>query len=140
MASRTRIPFTIRQSNHLIIEALINDTKARLIVDTAAGATVINASQLDKFHLKVRANSRKGDVKGLGTSSHVMEKILPPRLQIGKLVVEDQKFISLDLNHVMSSHGRWAIHGLLGCDFLRKHDAIIDYGKKLISLTYSKAA
>lgn len=118
-----------------MVEVLINGVKAKLIVDTAAGATVINASQLDKFHLNVKANSGKDNVKGLGTASHPMERILPPKLQAGSLVVTDHSFISLDLSHVMSSEGRWAIHGLLGCDFLRRHDAVINYVSRKITLT-----
>jgi len=131
---RITVPFTISKTGHILIKANINNKDVYLVVDTAAGASVIHKKQVDYLNLK--ASKSTGSVaRGLGTSSYVMEKVYIPVMSIRKERYLNPFFIVLDLSHVEQASDK-GFHGLLGSPFLQKYGAIIDYEQKIISLNF----
>ena len=135
MKKRFDIPFRITPSGHLVMDATINDKKVRFVIDTAAGRSVIDTHRVDELKIRIRKNSKSDKVSGLGASNFAMERLLPPRIQIGNLTIKNFSFISLDLGHVKKAGGRGGLHGLLGSDFLKRFDAVINYESRYLSLT-----
>lgn len=131
---RIAVKFIITRLGHVAIRGVINGHKVRLIVDTAAGTSVLDADDAEGFGLKVRRNSERDDVKGIGTSSEIMRRLIVPYLQLEKTKFPRPRFISLDLRHVKEAGGKRGMHGLLGSDFLKKYDAVIDYGERVLNL------
>ena len=133
--SRVIVPFTISKTGHIVIEAKINNKDVYLVVDTAAGASVIHKKQVK--YLDLKAGKSTGDVRGLGTSSYTMQKIDIPVMSIETIKFLKPYFVVMDLSHVeVASDGPF--HGLIGSPFLQKYSAIIDYEKEIISLRLPK--
>jgi hypothetical protein len=129
---RTTIPFLISKTGHIIVKVKINNKDACLVIDTAAGASVIHTKQIKYLGLKaIKGNVQ---VKGLGTSSHAMKRLKVSEMTIGKKKYLMSSFIALDLSHVEQAGGDKGFHGLLGSPFLQKYGAIINYEEKTLSL------
>ena len=128
------VKFRITRSGHVVVSAVIAGCKVRLVVDTAAGTSVLDVAAVNELGLKTRRNSERRDVKGIGTSQHVMQRLIVPSIVLGRREFVRPRFISLDLTHVKEVGGKRGMHGLLGGDFLKKHDAVIDYASRIITL------
>lgn len=133
-SDRITVPFNISQSGHIFIAVSINLKEANLLVDTAAGASVIHAKHADFLGLLTLNNTRNIQVRGLGTSNYAMRNVEVPFLFIEDVVFDNPHFIALDLSHVEAA-GNTDIHGILGQSFLINNNAIIDYEQKTISFT-----
>jgi hypothetical protein len=131
---RVIIPFSFSRTGHILVAVTINDKKARFIVDTAAGASVIHTKQIESLGLKTSRGNEK--VHGVGTSSHTMKNISVPIMTIGETQYRNPFFIAVDLSHVEGAGGKDGLQGLIGTTFLMKHAAIINYEKRTISLKY----
>ncbi len=131
---RMTIPFSISKTGHMLVTVTINDKKARFVVDTAAGASVIHTKQIKFLGLKTTKGNAK--VRGLGTSTHTMENVNIPIMTIGKTQYRNPFFVALDLSHVEIAGDKDGFHGLIGSPFLQKYAAIINYEERTISLKY----
>ncbi|OVE81883.1 hypothetical protein BVY04_02230 [bacterium M21] len=129
---RETIPFTMSKSGHILITVKINNRDAHLVVDTAAGTSVIHTKQTKS--LKLKTSKGNSVARGLGTSSHVIKNVGVPVMTIGTVQYHNPYFIALNLSHVEAAGGKKGFHGLLGSPFLQKYAAIINYEKKTISL------
>ena len=67
-----------------------------------------------------------------------MQRLIVPYVQLEKVRFPRPRFISLDLRHVKEAGGKRGMHGLLGSDFLKKYEAVIDYGMRTLSLATPK--
>lgn len=132
--NRIQVKFQIAGSKHLIVRATIGGHSVRLIIDSAAGTSVIDTDQVDELELKIRRNSQRDDVKGIGTGNHRMHRLIVPSITFNGVDFPRPRFISIDLSHVKEVGGKRGLHGLLGSDFLKSHNAIIDYGNRTLSL------
>lgn len=133
-SDRITVPFNVSQSGHIFIAVSINLKEANLLVDTAAGASVIHTKHADFLGLLTLNNIRNIQVRGLGTSNYAMKNVEVPYLFIDDVVFDNPHFIALDLSHIEAA-GDTDIHGILGQSFLRNNNAIIDYEQKTISFT-----
>lgn len=135
---RVEIPFIISNTGHLLIDALLNKNhKVKLILDTAAGANVIDAKAAKNLNLKTKDNKGLTGA-GLGVSEQKMSFISVDQIQLGDAVYLNPEFMSIDLHHVMAAGGGSEIHGLLGAPFFKKYQAIIDYEKNMLSIKTQK--
>jgi len=122
---------------HLLIDAMINGTAIKLLVDTGASKTVFDKKRMKKLLAKKRFKRHHSLSIGLGTSrmrSHIIEL---ESFSIGELMINNFESVLLNLNNVNKSYkmlGLPAIDGVLGGDILQKHKAKIDYGKKVLVL------
>lgn len=120
-------------TGHAIINVLINGKKARLVIDSAAGRSVIHSGRVNSFGIKKMTVVKRIEARGLGTSNHAVEQLQPPVMYIGKAIINNMPLISVDLTHVMEAGGKRGFDGLLGSDFLKRHGAVIDFEKRQLS-------
>ena len=118
------------KTNHILCKARINGKKANLLIDTGASNSCIHAELQDYFKLK-----KDGEpFEASGASEGKMEAImtLNCNIKLGKKFNGKQAFALLDLSHVnrtLTNQGIQEIDGVIGADFLKENNTIIDYGQ-----------
>jgi len=138
---KTIIPFKLLslqgRGYHLSIPALVNGKKIHLLIDTGASLTVFDKERFEKIAKDAKIDKNKHDATGLGTSNMKAFEVVLKKFAIGKLEVKNYRIGLLDLSHVNKSYesiGKKPIDGVLGSDFMKKYNAVINYEKKTISL------
>ena len=121
----------ITPTGHITVAIPVNSKPCLFMIDTGAGATVIDRSKQDRFGLKT---TRTADyAAGIGsfsrlTATTAVMNIHGHEIQADSLYLMDISFVNAELK----KHHSRKVDGLLGADFLKKHHAVIDYhGKKL---------
>ena len=123
----------ITHTGHITTSIPVNGKPCLFMIDTGAGATVIDKSKQDRFGLKPTHSSDYaagiGSVSALA-GTEAMMTINGHNIQVDSLYLMDISFVNAELK----KHQGRKVDGLLGSDFLKKHHAIIDYGKKKLYL------
>jgi hypothetical protein len=125
------------ESYHLLIEAKANNMRLNLIIDTGASKTIFDTNT---------CNNEAGDIKAFEeqTTSGINAMIEAcyqgsfSTFSLGELALNNFNCTLMDLSHVNKVYAAYfnkSIHGLLGSDFLLKHNAIINYRTRLLTLT-----
>ncbi len=115
---------------HLVVNVLINGSIARMILDTGASRTVINASSVNKFkgyNLPSETSLKSIGIEGI-SSSH--REALFDLIELDDVKLENPILATLDMTHVNNAYkerGFDPVDGLLGGDILRVAKATIDY-------------
>ena len=115
------------ETKHYLIEAKINGTKGRFILDTGASNSCICTSLENKFKII----SKKSKEKTSSANSEMTNTNISKSntVQIGKW--EDKiNLITFDMshiNHALSEKQINPIDGITGADVLKKSKAVIDY-------------
>lgn len=128
-----KIPFRIRKSNHLYLNARINGVKGLFLLDTGASTTCIDLNQQSVFLL----DSSQSNVKASGAGSNDLytEVSKGNRIQLGKWKSNNNTFVLLDLTHVniaLDQYDLPKVQGIIGSDLLKKHHGVIDYSSRLL--------
>ena len=124
-----------------MIKVYINKKVANLIIDTGASKTVLDKTRIEKFVKEKSVHVHDKLSSGLGTNTMESQITTLKKLKIGEIEMLDYEAVLLDLSHVNKSYeqiGLKQIEGVLGSDILLKYNAIIDYPKKELRLTYKK--
>lgn len=129
---KVSMPFEITKSGHLLVTARINGKEANLVLDTAAGRSVIDMGKLE--YLKLQTQSVGAPATGLGTSNHETMNITIEELDIGGSKFNDLSLVATDLSNVKEIGGEKGIHGLIGSDILRARRGVIDFDKHILML------
>ncbi|HUH26345.1 MAG TPA: retropepsin-like aspartic protease [Flavobacterium sp.] len=127
------IAFRIRKSNHLYVSAKINGVKGVFLLDTGASNTCIDLNQQSFFQLTSNHSNTKAS--GAGSNNLYTEISKDNRIQLGKWKRSNTTFILLDLNHVnvaLSQYKLPTVHGIIGSDLLKRHEALIHYPSRLL--------
>lgn len=123
----------ITSTGHITVSIPVNGKPCLFMIDTGAGATVIDRSKQDRFGLR---EIRTSDyAAGIGSFSRLigttaMMNINGHEMKVDSLYLMDISFVNAELK---KNRGR-KVDGLLGADFLQKHHAIIDYERKKLYL------
>ena len=123
----------ITPTGHITVAIPVNSKPCLFMIDTGAGATVIDRSKQDRFGLKT---TRTADyAAGIGSFSRLigttaMMNINGHEMKVDSLYLMDISFVNTELK----KHHSRKVDGLLGADFLQKHHAIIDYSRKKLFL------
>jgi hypothetical protein len=130
-----------KNTYHLFINLTINGIACRLLLDTGASKTVFDSERVLRFvnSKKVKANESKS--VGLGVSEMETHVTVLKKIQFGKFKMKKMEVAVLPIGHVNGTYqqlGFPEIDGVLGSDFLMKYDAVIDYGKKVVKLSWGK--
>lgn len=130
-----RIPLKKLNSTHYLVRAKIHDKDARLILDTGASTTCIDINKANYFEI----THEKSDVMAAGAGSVGMETQFSHKnnLQIGTWMDGNIALVLFDLSHIniaLKGVGEESVDGILGADFLKKHRAVIDYGRNCFYL------
>lgn len=131
---KTVIEFEISETGHQIVEAKINGKLLRFILDTGAGASVLDRGCLSELGIEEKLNDE--NAAGLGTSDHAMGDIEVDSIEFGNALFESPDFVSLD--HVQVAGGEKGVHGLLGSPFFTQYQAVIDFSKNRLELLNKK--
>ena len=122
---------------HLLIEAILNNKKANMLIDTGASQTVFDKNRITNFVGKINFDLNDKLSTGLGTNSMQSHRTTIRKIKLGDILIKDYDAILLDLSHVNRSYKKLKlkpIDGVVGSDLLLRYKAIINYGKPLLKL------
>lgn len=130
-----RIPLKRISSSHYLVNAKLHNIEARLILDTGASTTCIDIIKATHFEII----HEKSDMMAAGAGSIGMEMQISHKnkLQIGSWEDSHIGLVLFDLSHIniaLNEAGEKSVDGILGADFLKKHRAVIDYGRNCLYL------
>ena len=131
----SRIPFFFTKTNHLEINATINDITGTFILDTGASSSCVGFESVEKFQLHTQASA----IKAAGAGATDMDTLLSKNntMQLGLWSRNRISLILFDLTHVnqaLTSHNAEPVDGIIGADILKRGKAIIDYDRKYLYL------
>ena len=127
-------------TNHLELDAKINDVKGRFILDTGASNSCVGLDLIEFFKLEAEESETKA--AGAGATDMETQKSENNTLEIGKWKTKKSHLVLFDLTHVNSAlqqHNAEPVHGIIGADILEKGKAFIDYNKKVLYLKKTKS-
>ena len=120
-------------SFHIIVSLQIGSIEGDFIIDTGASVTVID--KLTPFSYEPLDDV--SEINSGGVCGEINEVQL---VNITALQIENIHAAIIDLQYVNSlydKHLQRRVAGLLGSDFLVRHEAVIDYGNKELTLKVS---
>ncbi|SHJ11702.1 Aspartyl protease [Tangfeifania diversioriginum] len=122
---------------HLVISSVLPDGNQGLwVVDTGASKTVFDKTLSENFSTD-NQGTEEVHTAGIGENPIETETGRLQSFLLGKMKVENLRVALLDLSHINTFYSKATnlkICGLIGSDFLLKHQATIDYKKKLLRL------
>lgn len=126
-------------TNHLELDAEINDVKGRFILDTGASNSCVGLDLI--AHFKLDAEESETKAAGAGATDMETQKSENNKLAIGKWKTKKCSLVLFNLTHVntaLTQHDAEEVHGIIGADVLETGKAIIDYNRKVLYLRKSK--
>ncbi len=130
-----KIPITKLATGHLHIHVVLNGVDGDFILDTGAGAAVVETNKQNKFHL-TREDASKTSGTGTGGTQSI-QKSVNNTINLGGLVLPEFNIYMMNLDHVnkaFTSMGQQEVDGVIGADVLTQHKAIIDYSNLVLYL------
>ena len=122
---------------HLVAHSVFDDKSTGYwVVDTGASRTVFDKN-LDNRYIVSEEEADQLHTAGIGEKPIETTIAYLKPFSLGKLNVENLKVALLDLTHINKLYSKatsLSICGLLGGDFLMKHQAMVDYKKKKLVL------
>lgn len=125
-------------SFHIITTIQIGSIEGDFIIDTGASITVIDKST--PFSHEPLDDVSEINSGGVGGEITEVRLVNLPVFKIGEYTLENVHVALIDLQYVNTlyeKHLRRRVSGLLGCDFLVRHEAVIDYKNKQLTLKVS---
>ncbi|MDC8002077.1 aspartyl protease family protein [Aequorivita todarodis] len=125
-----RIPLKKLATDHYLFSAKINGVAGDFILDTGASTSCVGFTDSTHFLLI----SEESIIKAAGAGAINMETMLSRgnKFSIKNWSIGNMDFVLFDLSHVneaLSQVNEGPVHGIIGADFLKKHRAVIDYGR-----------
>ena len=125
------------QSFHLLVKCTLNgEQNGEMVIDTGASKTVFDRNFVLDYQ---QMDQDKDDLQSCGLGGNEIESDLVEikSLSFGDFTAEELNVVLIDLsqiNNMYEKHCQRQICGLLGSDFLLRHQAIIDYQKSSLIL------
>ena len=135
------IPIRQNIAGLLLISVKVNGIEGLFILDTGAGVSVIDSSQVDSLQLTLQKDS--ASFSGAGAGGQGLE-VIPSKgntIEIGNHVVTDFTLSIMSFEHVsqtLAQAGCEGFSGVIGVDILKPGKAIIDYGSMMLYLLPEK--
>jgi hypothetical protein len=127
------IRFLVVQRSRIIVPVVINRTGPyEFLVDTGTGSTIMDSVLATELHLKTRGSA---DVVGVGFSTAASFAFLD-LLEAGSHSVANHRVEVQDLQPVQAADLHF--RGILGGDFLRHFDVLMDYAHRMLCLDDTK--
>lgn len=126
-------------SYHITTKAKIGETPVNLVIDTGASHSCFDLNFIRSLDHKIDIDPAGNNELNVGLGEVGFESKITylKNFSIGKLKVPDYMVALLDLTHVNAAYKhirKPEVQGLLGCDFLIRFMAVIDYMKGEITL------
>ena len=128
-----RVPLKKLKTGHYKLPVTVNHVPGMFILDTGASTSCIGFDGIPGFLLK----SETSEIKASGAGAVNMDTKISRRnlLSVGEKRFKDVDFVLFDLSHINEALGQVKeapVHGILGADLLKKHKAVIDYGRNAL--------
>ena len=120
-------------SYHVITKIKIEKKVLFFIVDTGATHTCMNKDSFISLQPEESILEYTGDSVGIASSGFTAAVTTLRHFKMGRMNIREQKIILLDMNHINQVYKALGIPdpaGILGCDFLVKYNAVIDFKAK----------
>ncbi|HCY01049.1 MAG TPA: hypothetical protein DG754_12990 [Bacteroidales bacterium] len=134
------IPFKIIQldakSFHPILTGRLGDDDINLILDTGASRTVLG-KHITKEFPTIECEAEEAFAAGINAQTMEVEQLEIPEITIGESTFENLLVFSTNLDGISEIYQKMAglkIDGLIGCDFLVKYKATINFKMRKIVL------
>lgn len=131
--NRCQLPLEIlpveNEGFHVFLYAMINETPARMLLDTGASKTVFDSNFITTT-LSAAMSISDEQATGLGGNQLLSSTFLAHEFSLNHFVLNQFPFMALDLNAVNSAYSKLGlpgINGVLGSDLLHKLKAVIDF-------------
>ena len=119
-------------SNHILVDGLVNSTKATFLIDTGAYSGVLHLDFSKSAGLEVGPMNKT--IFGLGGTAPAAETKVPV-LKMGDAVIANRTLLSADLYKDTQILGGKGNHdAIFGANFLRELDGVISYKEARIFL------
>lgn len=126
--TKTQNDFINTDCNIPIIECVLGNDTVDLIVDSGAEYSLINSDYYNQNpHNFTVVNEIETQFSGIGGVNTQISKIVATNSNLGYVT-----FIEQNLNAVVESLPQYNIVGLIGSDFLKSRNYVIDYNKRKI--------
>lgn len=122
-------------TNHVLINAKINNANGIFLLDTGSNSTVINKKKYKKFKLDYRKNKKNAICTG--NSNIEMNVSFNNKISFKNLTSENNTISLIDFKHIndaLKDSCKFQVDGIIGSDVLIKHNAKIDYQKLVLFL------
>ena len=119
--------FVITDCNIPIIECVLGVDTVNMIVDTGAEYSLIDSKYLENNECFTVINSIETQFSGIGGINTQISKIVSIESSLGYIT-----FIEQNLDAVVESLPNYNIVGLIGSDFLKSRNYIVDYKSRKI--------
>ena len=135
--SKYSIPFKILSTNHIIIDAEVNNVVGKFLIDTGASNSCIDLNKLEKFKLKFE----KSDKTASSATGEINETFISKKNSffIGGCSKTDFDLILFDMKsvtHALKEKDKIEVDGIIGSDILIEFKSQIDYIKSKITLEF----
>ena len=135
--SKYSIPFKILSTNHIIIDAEVNNVVGKFLIDTGASNSCIDLNKLEKFKLKFE----KSDDTASSATGKINETFISKKNSffIGGCSKTDFDLILFDMKsvtHALKEKDKIEVDGIIGSDILIEFKSQIDYIKSEITLEF----
>ena len=110
-----------------IIECVIGNDTVDMIVDTGAEYSLIHSKYLDNNECFTVVNSVETQFSGIGGVNTQISRIVSTKSSLGYIT-----FVEQNLDAVVESLPNYNIVGLIGSDFLKSRNYIVDYKTRKI--------
>lgn len=119
--------FVNTDCNIPIIEFVLGVDTVDMIVDTGAEYSLINSKYLESNECFTVVNSIETQFSGIGGINTQMSRIVSTKSSLGYIT-----FVEQNLDAVVESLPNYNIVGLIGSDFLKSRNYIVDYKSRKI--------
>jgi beta-lactamase superfamily II metal-dependent hydrolase len=126
-------------TGHLYATGNLNGISGTFLIDTGAGATIIEEKRKEKFKMKTEDSGQKAT--GAGSSGLSVGISNNNKFVLDKFIFGSDTLRLMNLDHVnkaLKSIGIGEIDGVIGADILTSGMAIIDYTNLVIYLKQNK--
>lgn len=131
------VPFALADSGHLIIEVSFNGMQpSAMLIDTAAGISLLDKRTARQLGIDMSSSRNNVKLAGLGTKRQTMRDLEVIDLEIGMAVFPSPEFYTTDLHHIRRIPANQPVVGILGTDFLVKHQGIVNYVDQTLTLNW----
>lgn len=129
------IPITVSDGFNLYVNASINGTPAKLMVDTGAFATLLHRSFVRQMKIPMRETPFSSAAVNLRQRGVQLARIR--KISVGQTVISGKEVGVIDLEGLIHSRllkGTPPVAGLLGAEILNRNHGIIDFGTRTLYL------
>ncbi|MGH9789941.1 MAG: retropepsin-like aspartic protease [Candidatus Acidiferrales bacterium] len=128
------LPFQLdSRYDAILIQAEVNGKSVRLLVDTGASQTILDAQLLGLTNLDLKISRFSSSGPGLRGEAVWAQA----RLKLGARTWHEQRVVAMNLEQLASRYGQ-PVHGLLGQDILRQFARVtIDFRTRTLILVSS---